>query len=355
MDHVEAERWMKSIWPHKKAEEFPQTDYHRVIEFMKAQKRSATTEDNSFTENVVSQMSFLIEKLGKIDRCSLTKNAVALVVTESFPGIPYSAESLSKSIDLMLRLMLTLDVRSSSDRNWPSRVLSSHVTWVENMSLSEAISLHFKPSTPNGPDMTTGRIDPAMTMAHLSHFGGLKVIWTSNLADHLVVNWKSRVMTVYEHKICLWNHLNSSAEPIIPREILEEALDTLNLLFPLNDTRTKEFLQQNGKPFYGLGYCKRDRVYDVGRFYFWRDSIAELMEIMNEGPRGLQQLALSKDGKNAMTFATFWVATLVAILTIISIAFGTVQTVYSIKQYRLAVAQACAAPGAKEALAGYCS
>src|SRR5207244_8887795 len=109
-----------------------------------------------------------------------------------------------------------------------------------------------------GYDMKTGRIDPAMTMSHLSGSRGLKVFWTSNLADHLAINWKSRVVSVYEHKICLWNHLNSKVEPIIPREILEEAIDTLNLLFPLNDSPTKDFLKQNGKPFYGLGYCKRD-------------------------------------------------------------------------------------------------
>ncbi len=203
--------------------------------------------------------------------------------------------------------------------------------------------------------MNRGRIDPRMTIAYLSYHGRIMVLWTSNLADHLSIDWKNRVITVYEHKISLWNHLKYTKQQLIPRDVLEEAIDTLNLLFPLNDAGTRDFLRQNGKPFYGLGYCNREQCYDLEKYSYWRGRVAELMEIMNEEPSGLQQLLLSKDGRNLLQFATFWVAVAVAILTIVSIVSGTVQTVYALKQYNLAVAQACATPGSAELLPRYCS
>ena len=123
----------------------------------------------------------------------------------------------------------------------------------------------------------------------------------------------------------------------------------------MNDSPTKRFLKQSGKSFYGLGYCKRERCYELEKFRIWRERIADLMDVMDEEPKGVQQLALSKDGRNLLSFATFWVASTVAILTIISIAFGTVQTIYSVKQYNLAIAQACSAPGAMDALPQYCA
>lgn len=42
------------------------------------------------------------------------------------------------------------------------------------------------------------------------------------------------------------------------------------------------------------------------------------------------------DRRNKMNFATFWIAVLVLVLTIVSIACGTVSTLYSVKQYNLA-------------------
>jgi len=87
--------------------------------------------------------------------------------------------------------------------------------------------------------------------------------------------------------------------------------------------------------------------YDV-----WRARVANLVEVFNEPPRDLRQ-PLS-DRRNVMEWATFWIGMLVLILTLVSIAFGTVSTVYAIKQYELALAQACVAEGAAELLSRFC-
>lgn len=90
------------------------------------------------------------------------------------------------------------------------------------------------------------------------------------------------------------------------------------------------------------------------RFNFWRGGIAELAEIMNEEPRGLKRLALEKDGRNLLPFVTFWMATSVALLTILNLPFAIVSMVYTIRQCGLALAEACARPGAKDSLPQYC-
>ena len=84
------------------------------------------------------------------------------------------------------------------------------------------------------------------------------------------------------------------------------------------------------------------------------------MDITEEPARGFQQFLLDKDNRNLLEFATFWTTAVVAFLTILSIVFGTVATVYSIKQYDIAVAgyalasaQACADPNIT--LPGYCA
>ncbi|KAH8742785.1 hypothetical protein F5882DRAFT_423926, partial [Hyaloscypha sp. PMI_1271] len=58
--------------------------------------------------------------------------------------------------------------------------------------------------------------------------------------------------------------------------------------------------------------------------------------------------------RNVAGWATFWIGILVLILTLVSIAFGTVSTVYAIKQYELALAQACSTEGAAQLLPNYC-
>ena len=169
------------------------------------------------------------------------------------------------------------------------------------------------------------------------------------------------MVAVFEHKICLWNHLRFPSGSALPIEIVKEALDTLNLLFPYGDTATESLLRRHGKPF-GLGYCGRKRISSLNNLSCWRGSIERLQRKLEEPPSGLQQLALDRNRSNVLAFSTFWMATAVATLTIVGLGIGVVSTVYSKKQYDLALlqyqlslAQACAAQDAGILLPGFCS
>ncbi len=123
---------------------------------------------------------------------------------------------------------------------WPASVTLR--TLVGGWSSHPLISPHtdLKQTAPN-----SARINATFTMACLVEQYGFRIYWTSNLAEHLSINWKFKIISIYEHKICLWNHVRSPGDsPGFPSSIHEEALDTLNLLFPFDDARTKSLLQK---------------------------------------------------------------------------------------------------------------
>lgn len=356
MNDNRAAAFISAIWPHVRQDELGhRNDYDRLAEFVTSQLSIASS--SSRQAFVDGHLVSVISGLRKIRPGQFTRDAATQVLLQG--PLELDEQSLPGYLDLALRVMLTLDIRSAPLDNLQTQqgmIYPGPTLWNGDTCLSKALTQHFSRLPSSSLDeMKSRKIEPNMTMAFLSSNRGVTVKWTSNLSEHLSMDWKSRVISVYEHKICLWNYLNAPWPCIIPQKILEEAVDTLNILFPLNDAPTKAFLRQQRVHFYGLGKCRRERCYELAKYEVWRERLANLIDVMSEEPRGMQQLALSKDGKNLLNFATFWVASTVAILTIISIAFGTVQTIYSIKQYNLAVAQACSAPDAATVLPKYCS
>ncbi|KAI0805291.1 hypothetical protein GGR55DRAFT_287671 [Xylaria sp. FL0064] len=340
----------RSIWPNLAKEEYFHSTYAAVLSYFDTQARSIGNRGDSINSSIISS---IIHILISSNDALLNRSSCIAAIRAQLPSS--TPETLTMSYgERALRLMLNLDIRIGSRRDSISRIESSTIDWGDNNSLRGAIENHF---LGDGRDTLTGRIDPSLSLAYLCTHRGFRVFWTSNLSEHLHISWKSKIVTIYEHKVFLWNHLRNSTAPIIPRPILEEAIDTLNLLFPLNDRLTARFLAQNGKDFQRLGYCSRPRdlCLDLGKFNIWRDRIAELVEIMSEEPKGLKQLALEQDGRNFLPFVTFWVAIAVALLSLLNLPFAVVSMNYTVKQYNLALAQACAEPNAQATLPQYCS
>jgi hypothetical protein len=200
------------------------------------------------------------------------------------------------------------------------------------------------------------------TAASLVANHGFTLCWTSNLAAHLNIDWQHKILTVYEHKIALYNHLRfPSPNSPLPSALLAEALDTINLLFPFQHDPTKRLLARHSKPFYGLGWCGRSATLSLDDFRIWRTRIDELAQASRQPPVGVQQLRLARDRRNLLSFATFWMACGVGVLTVAGLVFAVVAAVYgamqyrlALDQYRLSVAQACMDPAARVALAEWC-
>lgn len=181
------------------------------------------------------------------------------------------------------------------------------------------------------------------------------------LGEHLRVDHEFKKIAIFEHKICLWNFQRSREMHVpLPADVVAEALDTLNLLFPWSDKSTKSFIQDK-KGFYGLGQCNLDRQLDRSAYRYWRTEIDSLAKVLLEPPRGRAQLFVDVDGKNALEVWTFWTAVLFGILAVIGVVTGIYSSVCAklaydvgVLQYQLALAQACSEENATDLLPGFC-
>ncbi|TGJ86452.1 hypothetical protein E0Z10_g2283 [Xylaria hypoxylon] len=274
---------------------------------------------------------------------------------------------ISRTLELAATVWLTTRV--------DTEMTSGCVTWEPNETLQQSILFHFKSTT--GVDDTKRDIIPrSLTVAHLCKKYGFKVIWTDDLRYHLMVDWESQRITVYEHLIYVSNFLSYHDATPIPIDVLEEAIDTINLLFPSDQKRTKKFLRDEHKTFNRLGYCGRERRMRLSDYRHWRERISVLKEALDDPPKGYHQLVLDKEQRNFLNWATFWIAFVVALLTIISIAFGIVGIVFavisysislksyqvavdsldiSIQQAEIAIAMACADAETAARIPQYCS
>jgi len=183
-----------------------------------------------------------------------------------------------------------------------------------------------------------------LTVANLVALAKVDVEWTSNLVDHLDFDRATNTLKIYQHKICLLNHLNHAKkeDPFIPLAIIEETIDTLNLLFPIGDKATKYLLASEGQVFNAVGNCSRQSYPDLKRYVYWGERLQELTNILNEPPQTFKELmsgrATIKDSINLWNLS---IAAFVLFLTIMNIAFGVFATVYTYKQYQLARFQFC--------------
>lgn len=273
----------------------------------------------------------------------------------------HNAERLAESlIDAWITTKVTLPGNQAL-------VWQPSVTWHEDKLLSVAVEDAFeqlKSQDRDGPETASfsGEIPKHLTIEYLTRNHGWAVRWSSNLLGHLTVDRVSGTITIYEHKIALVNHLRDVATQRfcpIPQSVLEEALDTLNILFPPENASTQNYLRSCQRPFHSNGMCGRPEQRDIGKYVYWQRSLALLVEELKKPRRGLRQLTVNAEQGNLIEVATFWIAAMMALT--LAIAFGVSATYFAAKsfkigeaQYYLALAQACATPGANESLPQYC-
>lgn len=258
-----------------------------------------------------------------------------------FPNV--QAPALLRTIELVIRLWLTIRVSLNDIHAASPQANHGMLEWPAEISLIEAVQSQFfsLDSASNTNKSLSPILDPSFAASTLIDVFGIKLSWTSNLMDHLRLDKRHRVLTVYEHKICLLNHIKGNDSPF-PVELLQESIDTLNLLFPFGHGPTRELLRRENKmALYGLGTCNRERRLNIGDYRAWRTQITSLIEIFNEPPRNWWQLF--SDRRDLREWATFWLGPMVLILTVVSIINGTVSSVYAVKQYNLSRLQAYAA------------
>jgi len=142
-----------------------------------------------------------------------------------------------------------------------------------------------------------------------------------------------RCPSIYRHKLSLVSYMKGPKPHIIPMEVLDEAIRTLDLLFPFGDPKTEAFLDEETIRFWMIAPLESPRSAKLDEFKYWRSNLVQLLKLYNGPPEPAIQTLL--DTRNISQFATLWVAILgVFFLTIM---FGVLSTVYSIKPYQISL------------------
>jgi hypothetical protein len=249
-----------------------------------------------------------------------------------------SSDAVRRSVEFTLRIWLTVNTHTSDIFVGPIAAGDTPIDWPDDVSLEQLLQGCFGHRAQLPLQRGAATIDPAFTATYLVNTCGVRLHWTDDILAHLSFDLKRLVLTVYRHKACLLSHLDSPRSCPISKEILEEALDTMDLLFPPWEVTTKHLLMKEGQQsLYTLGCRRGNRVLDVPHYQYFGEALEHLIESFDKVPRTWRQLAL--DRRNKLEWSAFWITVMVAILTVVSIPCNIIQATYSVKAYHVALAQ----------------
>lgn len=203
------------------------------------------------------------------------------------------------------------------------------IPWEDDVTLTDVVHKCF-PLHPFSQDMV--KMPQAFTAAHLEKIGGIQVVWTSNLADHLLLKEDDTKLMLF-HQVSILRLHKILSNDILPEDLAEETIRTISLLMPpVLGEPNLWFRQQRQmhKIDTEAGNCDRlnSSQRQIKNFVYWRDRLVLLKRTFDDTePRNLSQLWW--DDRKKTQWFTFWVAVLVFILTLF---FGIVQSVASIVQ-----------------------
>ena len=181
-----------------------------------------------------------------IIRTHAAKPCRELLSILSLQYINVALDSVRRSMELAIRLWLTLNVHTVDIRVGPETTEEDPIDWNLDLSLEELLKNQFPKRTINNDRENPLRFDTRLTAAYLVNICGMKLQWPDDIASHLNFDLNRLVLTIYRHKVCLKSHLLSSEKSPISKELLQEILRTMDLLFPFGDDATRKPPLQRG-------------------------------------------------------------------------------------------------------------
>ncbi len=171
------------------------------------------------------------------------------------------------------------------------------------------------------------KLPQAFTLANLQKIAGIQVIWTSNLADHLLLKDDDTKLMLFHQLSILQLHRKSAKSPL-PKVLVDETIRSISLLVPPVLGEPNPWFQQQRKKHLidaQAGVCDRlnSSERQIEKFMYWRDRLVLLKRTFDDAePRNISQLWW--DDRKKTQWFTFWVAVLVFIMTVF---FGIIQSV----------------------------
>ena len=113
-------------------------------------------------------------------------------------------ESIRNSIDFAARVWLMLNVGAPQLTFHPGR---SNLSWHDSESLQSFVEANFHYFQPRKDGLQWTK---SMNTVDLHQIGGFEIVWTDNLADHLLLNDDLEIISIYHHVSVLQAHKNAS-------------------------------------------------------------------------------------------------------------------------------------------------
>ncbi|KAK0511994.1 hypothetical protein JMJ35_005122 [Cladonia borealis] len=235
---------------------------------------------------------------------------------------------VAASIDLAARIWLTLSIGTLPNSLSPG----TSVAWNDGCLSS---TVHSVWSLPQLSDSI--KLPKSFHAANIEKIAGIKIEWTSNLADHLRLEDDDTRVLIY-HQLSFLEIHKEDRRSIFPDGLIEETICTMGLLIPSADKTSRNWFHKKQKELgldpkagtYGpLNAAKRQ----IEHFKYWRDRLTVLKQTFDESEPKTISLWWYDDRKKVQWY-TFWIAALVLLLTIL---FGLTQSVAGVVQAWAAV------------------
>ncbi|KAL4795640.1 hypothetical protein BDV19DRAFT_388961 [Aspergillus venezuelensis] len=286
-------RILNGFWPHLKLspKSFIEEEYTDFLWYIGMTVQDLSGHQDDISAQGFESMISIIQMLR--DAPSESQRNIIASLRRSYLNTANAA--IGRFVRLAVQLWLCLHVYSQDIRAIGSiKPRDSRICWGLNEPLDQLIASQFLDNP--------GRIFPSVTSQ----------------------------IDVYQHRIVLLNHYNDP-QSILPKSISREAIWTLDLLLPYGDSATGKLLQGSritlGVPLEGR------QAYDLEDFTHWKSNLVQLLDILHGPPEGLFRSL--RDTRNMSQWATIWI--FVFGIFILTLAFGSLTTAYSILQYRVTV------------------
>jgi hypothetical protein len=215
------------------------------------------------------------------------------------PRTPQAIEEmLNGSLTLVARLLTMTDI---GPRPYTSRSQSSWSWADDNMSLIDFLATKFVKQSLQG--QIDYEFEEEFTAYNVHRLAGVEIVWTDNLAQHLQLTRNGKKVYIFPHASFLkwqekYDHPNNPElllfanlySHIFPPGLIQETLQTLALLFPSHDTKTRKWIttqaasENNEAPTIDsqLVECGRLRECYADEFAYWGNRLVALHEAFSE-------------------------------------------------------------------------
>ncbi|KIW18032.1 hypothetical protein PV08_02319 [Exophiala spinifera] len=203
-----------------------------------------------------------------------------------------------------------------------------------NQAIKERLRQELLPCSPSAFSPASTLLTPDFSADSLTRAGGIRLMWTSNLSEHLMLKG-DEYLYIFCHARVLAQYQRTDERRMYPDGFLEEVLNTLYLLFPTGKVKHARRVRKIGKKHkVDIEAIRIDKQmagisrYQCSSYLYFGERLAAIQAKYDGArPRHLKQWWF--DRRNRREWAALWIAVGAFILAVV---FGVISSVTGIMQ-----------------------